>query len=635
MKNKGKQLHKDEVFEGELATSTHRAAADGDTQLLVAAVKLDPESLQQKDNDGYTPLAHAVLGKHLSAVKRLVKMGADVNVQDARGRTCLSVAAYQGWTEGLIYLLRKGARQDIVDKAGRTPLHAATYDTEVKPLVTLMKRLTPEEVNVSDNEGMAALHWAAFHDRPDHVRQLLHYGATISRGDIDGKTALHWAAQNGSRECCLHLLHEPGGGCDLTSQADGRGKLPVHLATAAGHHVILQDLAEVAPHLCEAGDNEERTPLHWAAATGHASCVKVLLGIGVSPEPQDMDGVTPLEYASNAGHTECKTLIINRLRLDVPPTSDKASYSGDGGGGFFRGLFSKKKQVKDAKKVPSITVLPDAVTTSRPTEHGGKRQKPNAALGQSKTVSISVGESGMRKSVAGGPVEDVERLEGPSRTKKKQGRHKNSDVESSTSLHSHGTDKLMKDNGSISTTSRGIHLSPLGGYIPPAFSPTFSPSPLFGERDPQLKRLGELKPLRIDRLMNDRMDIPLLPPNDARTRLDPEDISPTPGLNTSSPPKKTGRAILPEIGGTSLPEDTNETSDNKKKKKKKHRKEKVTPVPIEDRFFSKFAQNSSALKPEVSVNEYEIERERKPSDKEGIQNREVEEFIDKLDLSDL
>ncbi|WAR22375.1 ANR55-like protein [Mya arenaria] len=546
-----------EVFEGELATSTHRAAADGDTQLLVAAVKLDPESLQQKDNDGYTPLAHAVLGKHLSAVKRLVKMGADVNVQDARGRTCLSVAAYQGWTEGLIYLLRKGARQDIVDKAGRTPLHAATYDTEVKPLVTLMKRLTPEEVNVSDNEGMAALHWAAFHDRPDHVRQLLHYGATISRGDIDGKTALHWAAQS--------------------------RMLPASSSRARGR--LRPDVTGRRPG----------TPLHWAAATGHASCVKVLLGIGVSPEPQDMDGVTPLEYASNAGHTECKTLIINRLRLDVPPTSDKASYSGDGGGGFFRGLFSKKKQVKDAKKVPSITVLPDAVTTSRPTEHGGKRQKPNAALGQSKTVSISVGESGMRKSVAGGPVEDVERLEGPSRTKKKQGRHKNSDVESSTSLHSHGTDKLMKDNGSISTTSRGIHLSPLG----------------------------------------DRMDIPLLPPNDARTRLDPEDISPTPGLNTSSPPKKTGRAILPEIGGTSLPEDTNETSDNKKKKKKKHRKEKVTPVPIEDRFFSKFAQNSSALKPEVSVNEYEIERERKPSDKEGIQNREVEEFIDKLDLSDL
>lgn len=44
---------------------------------------------------GYTPLAHAVLGKHLQALKKLVKMGADVNLQDAQGRTCLSIAAYQ------------------------------------------------------------------------------------------------------------------------------------------------------------------------------------------------------------------------------------------------------------------------------------------------------------------------------------------------------------------------------------------------------------------------------------------------------------------------------------------------------------------------------------------------------------
>ena len=44
---------------------------------------------------GLTPLAHAVQSQQMHAVKRLVKMGADVDSQDASGRTSLAMAAYQ------------------------------------------------------------------------------------------------------------------------------------------------------------------------------------------------------------------------------------------------------------------------------------------------------------------------------------------------------------------------------------------------------------------------------------------------------------------------------------------------------------------------------------------------------------
>lgn len=46
-------------------------------------------------NTGYKPLAHAVMMQQLPAVKRLVKMGANINAQDSKGRTGLAVAAYQ------------------------------------------------------------------------------------------------------------------------------------------------------------------------------------------------------------------------------------------------------------------------------------------------------------------------------------------------------------------------------------------------------------------------------------------------------------------------------------------------------------------------------------------------------------
>ena len=42
---------------------------------------------------------------------------------------------------------------------------------------------------------MTALHWAAFHNRPEHLRYLLQRGANTLTQDIDGKTPLHWAAQ--------------------------------------------------------------------------------------------------------------------------------------------------------------------------------------------------------------------------------------------------------------------------------------------------------------------------------------------------------------------------------------------------------------------------------------------------------
>jgi len=42
---------------------------------------------------------------------------------------------------------------------------------------------------------MTALHWAAFHRRPEHVQLLVSKGANLMATDCDGQTALHWAAR--------------------------------------------------------------------------------------------------------------------------------------------------------------------------------------------------------------------------------------------------------------------------------------------------------------------------------------------------------------------------------------------------------------------------------------------------------
>ena len=53
---------------------------------------------------------------------------------------------------------------------------------------------------------MSALHWAAFHNRPEHLRQLLDRGGDVEAVDVDGRTPLHWAAQVGNPVMMMMMM---------------------------------------------------------------------------------------------------------------------------------------------------------------------------------------------------------------------------------------------------------------------------------------------------------------------------------------------------------------------------------------------------------------------------------------------
>ncbi|XP_075596109.1 ankyrin repeat domain-containing protein 55 [Balearica regulorum gibbericeps] len=344
--------HKGDAVEEIDLSVVYQAAANGDVNTLTAVIREDPSILEYCDSEGCTPLMHAVSGRQVDTVKLLLKMGANINTQDAFGRTSLSLATYLGWLEGCISLLRNGAKQNIPDKRGRLPLHAATAEPDVRLLNVLLQQSNLSEINHQDNEGMTSLHWAAFHNMPQHTQTLLHKGAELTLVDKDFKTALHWAVQSGNRILCSIILDHYQGP-SIINYDDENGKTCMHIAAAAGYSDIISELAKVPACNLQALDVDDRTPLHWAAAAGKADCVQVLLDLGVDSSPRDINENTPLTYAMYCGHTECIKLLSQESSRSEPvhqfPSQNNRLLKKEGRFSILNYIFSGKKKKDDQK----------------------------------------------------------------------------------------------------------------------------------------------------------------------------------------------------------------------------------------------------------------------------------------------
>ncbi|XP_032061741.1 ankyrin repeat domain-containing protein 55 isoform X3 [Aythya fuligula] len=257
-----------------------------------------------------------------------------------------------GWLEGCVSLLRNGAKQNIPDKNGRLPLHAATAEPDVRLLNVLLQQSNLSEINHQDNEGMTSLHWAAFHNRPQHAQTLLHKGADLTLVDKDFKTALHWAVQSGNRILCSIILDHYQGP-SIINYDDENGKTCMHIAAAAGYSDIISELAKVPECNLQALDVDDRTPLHWAAAAGKADCVQTLLELGIDSSPRDINENTPLTYAMYCGHTACiKLLSQESSRSELVhqfPSPNNRILKKEGRFSMLNNIFSCKKKKEDQK----------------------------------------------------------------------------------------------------------------------------------------------------------------------------------------------------------------------------------------------------------------------------------------------
>lgn len=285
-----------EVDERKLRESLARLCLRGDTDHVLALMEELPQrGTAPLDPDGNTALHHAVRSGHLRLTQELLGRGAEVNARDLKQWTPLHVACLEEHADLAAELLAAKADPNAGDEVQQTPMHLTMKGTNVELL-----------------------------------RVLIELGrADPALADLSKTTPLLLAAEYGKFELLDFLLSKDPG---LASQQNESGWTALHLAAhgremrrnsmkpakfGSSVKILLQAKAAV-----DKVDDDEKTALHRAAATGNSETTIALLEGGANVMAADNCRWTPLHYACHEGHLEVARHLIERgaqVQRDPPP----------------------------------------------------------------------------------------------------------------------------------------------------------------------------------------------------------------------------------------------------------------------------------------------------------------------------
>ena len=238
---------------------------------------------------------------HLELAKELMKEGTNKNL--------LHRAASSGFIEGIKFALTIEDPKQL-NANGRTALQVACqYSEDAAELL-----IPISDVNVQDNEGMTALHFAVVNGLTDTVRKLLACKEIdLSLSHRFGMNAILWACHDGHLDIVKLLLED---GRSSIDSIDEEKWTPLH-------HAIMRNNVDIALYLISKGanvnakQNEGMTPLHYSATMGFVDCIKALSSApGIDMNSRDEGGLTPLLWAVQTNHVEAVEALLEDDRVD-------------------------------------------------------------------------------------------------------------------------------------------------------------------------------------------------------------------------------------------------------------------------------------------------------------------------------
>ncbi|KAK9809002.1 hypothetical protein WJX72_007747 [[Myrmecia] bisecta] len=259
-----------------------KPATDGEFNPAAGAEESDEgPNVNERDEDGCTPLHVALLSGHVECAEVLLAAGASTR-RPCEGSpplhlaTCIGgmAAQQQASLRAVQLLLQAHAPPHDRDDHGRTALHWAAVHglVEVAQALLLAAHAAAETQAQQALQDSAAADAEGQHDMPQAQPPLLECQ------DKQGNSPLHLAARFAQHQMVSLLVRqgEAWSSRTVVTAKNKAGQLPLHLAAVVGCWQSAAALQAAAPASASATDKRGLTAAQWAAKRGHQDLAAVL-----------------------------------------------------------------------------------------------------------------------------------------------------------------------------------------------------------------------------------------------------------------------------------------------------------------------------------------------------------------------
>ncbi len=191
----------------------------------------------------------------------------------------------------------------VKDNNGYTILHKSVFNNdyeitsviiqEVKKRLGMNKDSLPKFINEKTNDGLTALHYAAYKGNIKLFELLKQNGASVDDVTNLGKNIMHMAAEGNQPSMMIYLISKEH---QSTTTIDENGSTPLHWACYSGAEEAVNFLLNFGVDI-NAQDNQKLTPLHLAVVCDKDKIVLKLLQRNADKNIKDYKGKLAIDTA--------------------------------------------------------------------------------------------------------------------------------------------------------------------------------------------------------------------------------------------------------------------------------------------------------------------------------------------------